>query len=164
MRDFNLYLAKHGRLQEKRNQVSLDMYMFEDQRHTLYDFVEGRATRTISINDVMHSLEPKDRAIISLRMEGYTYKEIAEKTGVNTKRVDNVIQKLKRKYEKAQLENQNMLGKNELSEIERQVYAYRRKKKSYKEIACILMLPFSEVRNIARRANRKIERMSSTEE
>lgn len=51
-----------------------------------------------SINKYRTSLNSEDNAIISLRVQNKSYKEIAQILGISTKRIDNRLQKFKREF------------------------------------------------------------------
>jgi len=45
--------------------------------------------------EILENLKDDEIQIFELWLDGYSYKEIEEKVGVNFKRVDNTVQKLK---------------------------------------------------------------------
>ena len=50
--------------------------------------------------EILESLKDDEIQIFELWLDGYSYKEIEEKVGVNFKRVDNTIQKVKKLVKK----------------------------------------------------------------
>ena len=46
----------------------------------------------------MDSLNYEDRTIVDMRMNNYSYEEISNKLNINRKRVDNRLNKIKKKY------------------------------------------------------------------
>jgi len=54
--------------------------------------------RLDAITDFLAQLSEEDRTIIGMRIDNYSYREIADKIGSNTKRIDNRLQKIKRNF------------------------------------------------------------------
>ena len=55
--------------------------------------------------DTFKFANKEDKLIIKLKANDYTYKEIAEKLNITTKRVDNCLNRLKKKYKKYKAES-----------------------------------------------------------
>ena len=57
----------------------------------------------ISISSLISKLDPKEQSLVVLYSEGYSYKEIAEITGINFnsvgKTISRILEKLRRSYE-----------------------------------------------------------------
>ena len=51
----------------------------------------------MEIEELLNKLSPRQRQIIKLRADGYSYKEIGEKLGIKEHSVDNEIQRLRRR-------------------------------------------------------------------
>ena len=88
--------------------LSLDYMVKEDEETYLVDLVGGRESsnpEVISLNrikleNIFKDYDPEktvEGKILKMRMEGYSYKEIAEATGLSCKDVDNILHKIRKK-------------------------------------------------------------------
>lgn len=102
--------------------VSLDKPIYdEDSSWTLIDTIaESKAIdpQTILINHeklihielhLLESLSEFERRVLRLYIDGYTYQEISEELKRHVKSIDNAIQRIKRKLEKAVLKERELM-------------------------------------------------------
>lgn len=91
--------------------VSIDQPIKEQEHLYLKDVIEDPQKNPAEIllvkeqnehlyNTMNTYLSDFEKDIISLKLEGYSYQEIAEKLGCNTKQVDNCLYGLKKKVKK----------------------------------------------------------------
>lgn len=90
------------------SRYSLDMSIAEDDSIFLSDLVESRDVRSnpqlmanyyeaqVYLRGVLSKMTLVEQRVFELREEGYGYQEIADKLGITPKKVDNIVQKLRR--------------------------------------------------------------------
>ena len=154
------YLVKNGRIRERKTQFSLDSYLNEEDSATMHELVDSPRGREVDLNEVFSSLTPLEKKVIALRMSGYSYQETADRLHVSRKKVDNVIQKLRKKH--ARFRATEMYDW-ELTEQEKQIVQLHDEGKTYREIADILQVSYENVRNDVKRIRRKKLRTESAE-
>lgn len=59
-------------------------------------YINSESARELS-DKILFSLSSSERDILIMRLDGYSYKEISDKTGKNTKSVDNTVQRIRKK-------------------------------------------------------------------
>lgn len=83
-----------------RLESSFDKYDYTDKFDSIhYQIVNDSDSKHYSVNELVNDMQyatELDREILRLRIQNYTYKEIAEKLGITVKKVDNRIFRLKR--------------------------------------------------------------------
>jgi len=85
--------------------LSLDNILHDDETNYLSSLVEDKklisceeeANLREQLGKIYNILNPQERIVYKLRLQGYSYREIAKRLGVNIKRVDNVMQKIRKK-------------------------------------------------------------------
>ena len=78
--------------------VSIESLVSEsDDAQNVEDFVLEREYLKTLMTHLNSLLNTNERSVFTLYVQGYSYSDIAEKTGLSTKAVDNTLQKIKRK-------------------------------------------------------------------
>ena len=146
-------------IRRKASEISLDMYLNEDSNVTLSDIVAAPEKKQPDMNEVISGMEPLEREIIRLKVLGYTYREISEKLSVSVKKVDNTIQKIRRRKRTGYSYPGNNHRSKDLTDLERKVLHLQLAGLSYREISEELRIDKKDVNNALRRIRRKIIRM-----
>ena len=88
-----------------KESTSLDSFETRDPGFLYYDscvnenaYNKERENRIETLKLLMDSLNYEDRTIVDMRMNNYSYEEISNKLNINRKRVDNRLNKIKKKY------------------------------------------------------------------
>lgn len=108
-RQIKTYIRKYNGMTTRQfyNSVSLDMCISEDEnlyvRDTISQEKYGRCSFLIQMNDQLkgllqdHVLNQNEKRILLMKLQGFSYKEIATHVGCSLKYVDNTIQKIKKR-------------------------------------------------------------------
>ena len=85
--------------------TSLDSFETRDPGFLYYStcvnedaYNKEKENRIEALKIIMDSLSYEDRTIVDMRMNNYSYQEISNKLNINKKRVDNRLNKIKKKY------------------------------------------------------------------
>ena len=88
-----------------KESTSLDSFETRDPGFLYYDscvnenvYNKEKENRIETLKLLMDSLNYEDRTIVDMRMNNYSYEEISNKLNINRKRVDNRLNKIKKKY------------------------------------------------------------------
>lgn len=91
--------------------LSIDAFEYYDRNNLFSDKVSDNSFYYQSSEEIKNRiikpikrLNEEDRKILLLRMENYSYAEIAEKLNITTKRIDNRLCRLKKRYLKSENE------------------------------------------------------------
>ena len=68
-----------------------------DEAQNIEDYVLEREYLKTFMRHIDSMLTCDEKEMFNMYAEGYSYKEIAEKTNTSPKKVDNILQKIKRK-------------------------------------------------------------------
>jgi RNA polymerase sporulation-specific sigma factor len=71
-----------------------------DEAQNVESFVIEREYLKTLLSHLRSSLSAEEREVFALYLKGYSYAEIAEKTSADSKKIDNILQKIKRKLRK----------------------------------------------------------------
>lgn len=82
-----------------RNSIATN-YVFDNP----VEYLKRRQQKN-DLQDFLLSLPQEDLLIVDMRRDGKTYKQIAKTLGITTKRVDNRLRSIKRKFAKYMKEN-----------------------------------------------------------
>ena len=66
----------------------------EDPNLDIEEFFDNKD----KINNMMDQLDDVERKIVLMQIDGYSYEEMAQQLGKKTKDIDNIIQKIRRKF------------------------------------------------------------------
>lgn len=69
----------------------------QDLSNNVEDYVLEREYLKTFLQHISSTLNEEERNIFQMYINGYSYKDIADKLGISTKNVDNILQKIKRK-------------------------------------------------------------------
>ncbi len=160
-RQIRNYTLKHNRIFERRNLLSLDKVISEDNPNTYLSLVAEKPARHPEAEDIIKELPPMDQTIVRMRLKGYKYREIAEKLSINEKKVDNVIYRLKQRMEREKEVEEHSYEDDplysDLQEKERMVLSYRMRGYKYAEIAKLMHITKEEATAIMRAIRTKAE-------
>lgn len=155
------YLRNSNR--HRASELSLDMYLNEDENATLSDIVAAPEKKQADMSEIISTMEPLERDIIRLKVLGYKYREIAEKLSVSEKKVDNTIQKIRRRNKTGYNYPGAHHRSKDLTDLEKKVLHLQLAGMSYAKISEELKITRKEVSNALRRIRRKIIRMQNRE-
>ncbi len=89
----NNAMAGKATLDKDRYTLTTDLIVGKEDLEEEYIF---RETREKYLENIRNNISEQCGAIVKLREEGYSYKEIGEKLEITTKKVDNSMRKIKR--------------------------------------------------------------------
>lgn len=89
---------KHILEREKRYNgiLSLDEYMYDDNKETRLDYVKEDEKNFILYDKIEEKLDSLSSEVIRLKMRGYTYEEMSSILGVGTQTIYRRISKIKK--------------------------------------------------------------------
>jgi len=90
------YIKNQNRKNRQFKTISLDWRVEENERYWVYEMIPSQKTEQKKV-DYIPGLRPMEQKILTLRINGFKYKEIAQKLGINKKAVDNTMQRIRRK-------------------------------------------------------------------
>ncbi|HPB86249.1 MAG TPA: sigma-70 family RNA polymerase sigma factor [Thermotogota bacterium] len=116
-------------LNRKKNKILTESYSFDytsseesDEEEPMMTMVFEQESEAVNLKDLLiekttermkAALSEEEMGIFLMYTENYTYSEIAGRYGVNTKKVDNVIQKCRKSFKTYYEEEQIFLNKSE---------------------------------------------------
>ena len=74
-----------------------------ESRNAVYQQRDGKRAS----DKIMITLSQSERDILIMRLDGYSYKEIGQKTGKNAKFVDNTVQRIRKKLSRVRGEQRS---------------------------------------------------------
>jgi len=143
------------------NTISLDYFINETNEMSLHNVI-GTKDNVIKDNydiTALNKLSEFERQILAYRLDGFSYKEIADLLHTQPKKVDNALTSIKKRVKDYKVKGYDFLDSNqviELDEFENKVYQLRENNVSYKDIASKLEVDVKSVTNAVNRIRRKI--------
>ena len=143
------------------NTVSLDLCINEEENLFLSDVISDNREPETDLQEYLEQLDEKEAEVLRLRLEGYRYREIAEKLKISEKEVDYRMRRITRRMRKKRESRKQPEKRADSSgwpEAEREIYERRQDRQTYEQIAKAMGISIAEVTKIMQRIRRRVRK------